>query len=109
MHIAYFPNYIAQNGSAVLSAFLDGCHRQGISTIEESLDADAAVIWSVLWHGRMSANHEVWSYYRKQNKPVIVIDVGALYRGETWKIALNNISLSKTNDRCHKKYEGSIK
>jgi hypothetical protein len=92
MRIAYFPNYVAQNGSAVLGAFLDGCRRQGISTIEESMDADAAVIWSVLWHGRMSANHAVWSHYRKQNKPVIVIDVGALYRGETWKISLNNIT-----------------
>ena len=92
MRIAYFPNYVAQNGSAVLSAFLDGCNRQGISTIEESLDADAAVIWSVLWHGRMSKNQTVWSHYRAAGKPVIVIDVGALYRGETWKIAINSIT-----------------
>jgi hypothetical protein len=92
MRIAYFPNYVAQNGSAVLSAFLDGCNRWGISTIEESLDADAAVIWSVLWHGRMSKNQTVWSHYRAAGKPVIVIDVGALYRGETWKIAVNSIT-----------------
>jgi hypothetical protein len=42
----------------------------------------------------MSANHAVWSHYREQNKPVIVVDIGSLYRGETWKIALNNITAS---------------
>jgi hypothetical protein len=40
----------------------------------------------------MVANQAVWSHYRAQDKPVIVIDIGALYRGETWKIALNSIT-----------------
>jgi hypothetical protein len=40
----------------------------------------------------MAANQAVWSHYRSQNKPVIVIDIGALYRGETWKIAINSIT-----------------
>ncbi len=92
MRIAYFPNYVARNGSAVLSAFLDGCCRHGIKTVENSMDADAAVIWSVLWAGRMAPNQAVWSHYRGQNKPVIVIDIGSLYRGETWKIAVNSIT-----------------
>ena len=92
MRIAYFPNYVAQNGSNILNAFLDGCARCGISTIEGSLDADAAVIWSVLWHGRMAKNHDIYQHYQQQQKPVIVIDVGTLYRGSTWKIAVNNIT-----------------
>lgn len=92
MRIAYFPNYVAQNGSTVLSAFLDSCSRLGISTVEDSLDADAAVIWSVLWSGRMAKNQAIYQHYRQQNKPVIVIDVGALNRGVTWKIAINNIT-----------------
>jgi hypothetical protein len=92
MRIAYFPNYVARNGSTILSAFLDGCARRGISTIEESLDADAAVIWSVLWHGRMAPNQAVWNHYRSLGRPVVIIDVGALYRGNTWKIAVNNIT-----------------
>jgi len=50
------------------------------------------VIWSVLWSGRMAPNQAVWSHYRSLGKPVIVIDIGALYRGETWKIALNSIT-----------------
>jgi hypothetical protein len=92
MRIAYFPNYVAQNGSTVLSAFLDGCNLRGISTVEGSLDADAAVIWSVLWHGRMTKNQDIYQHYQQQQKPVIVIDVGTLYRGSTWKIAVNNIT-----------------
>ena len=56
------------------------------------MTADAAVIWSVLWHGRMRANRAVYEHYRSQNRPVIVIDIGALYRGTTWKLAVNHIT-----------------
>jgi hypothetical protein len=92
MRLAYFPNQIAQNGAPVLTAFLDSCHIAGIDLAEEAWDADVAVIWSVLWAGRMSKNQQVYQHYRQQNKPVIVIDIGALYRGTTWKIAVNNIT-----------------
>jgi hypothetical protein len=40
----------------------------------------------------MAANQAVWSHYRSLGRPVIVIEVGALYRGESWKIALNSIT-----------------
>jgi hypothetical protein len=92
MRVAYFPNQCAQNSAPVMQAMLDGLHRLGHTTVENSWDCDAVVIWSVLWSGRMSANHKVWSHYRSLGKPVIIADVGALYRGETWKIALNSIT-----------------
>lgn len=92
MNIAYFPNQVARNGTPVLAAFLDSCRTAGITLAENSLDADVAVIWSVLWSGRLAANRAVWSHYRDASKPVIVIDIGALYRGETWKIAVNSIT-----------------
>ena len=82
----------ALNAKPVLSAFLQSCHGQGIRAVENSLDADAAVIWSVLWNGRMLKNKEVYEHYRQQGKPVIIIDVGALHRNITWKIAINNIN-----------------
>ena len=91
-NIAYFPSQCAQNSGPVLGAFLQSCRNSGIATIENSWDADAVVIWSVLWHGRMEKNQSVYEHYRAQNKPVIVIDVGALHRDITWKIALNNIN-----------------
>jgi hypothetical protein len=90
--VAYFPLQCAQNSGPVMQAMIDSLKRVGITPKENSMDADAAIIWSVLWSGRMSANQTVWTAYRNAGKPVIIVDVGALYRGETWKIALNNIT-----------------
>jgi hypothetical protein len=92
MRVAYFPNQCAQNSRQPLEAALSSLRNAGHVLAEHSLDADAAVVWSVLWHGRMAANQQAYMHYRSMGKPVIVIDIGALYRGETWKIALNNIT-----------------
>jgi len=92
MRIAYFPLQTAQNSGPVYNAVLDCLQARGFRTEENSMTADVAVIWSVLWNGRMAANELVYRHYRNQNKPVICIEVGALYRGKTWKIALNNIT-----------------
>ena len=75
-----------------MDAFLVSCRAGGIAPQENSWSSDAAVIWSVLWHGRMQANREVYERYRSQGRPVIIVDIGALYRGTTWKIAVNNIN-----------------
>lgn len=90
--VAYFPLQCAQNSRPVMSAVLDVLQASGILTQENSMDSDAAVIWSVLWHGKMQANQAVYEHYRRQGKPVIVVEIGALYRGTTWKIAVNNIT-----------------
>jgi hypothetical protein len=92
MRVAYFPNQCAQNSGPVVQALLTSLCNAGHKVVENDFDADAAIIWSVLWSGRMAANQAVWSHYRSLGRPVIVIDVGALYRGETWKIALNSIT-----------------
>jgi hypothetical protein len=91
-NIAYFPLQCALNSKPVMSAVLDCLQARGIQTQENSMTADAAVIWSVLWSGRMSANQAVYEHYRAQGRPVIIIEIGALYRGNTWKIAVNNIT-----------------
>jgi hypothetical protein len=91
-NIAYFPSQCAQNSRTVMSAVLDYLQARGIQTKENSMSADAAVIWSVLWAGRMAPNRAVYEHYRSQGKPVIIIEIGALYRGNTWKIAVNNIT-----------------
>ena len=90
--MAYFPLQCAKNSVPVISAMLDSLRQAGINTQENSWDADAVIIWSVLWSGRMATNQAVWSHYKAAGKPVIIIDVGALYRGETWKVALNSIT-----------------
>lgn len=81
---------------------MKSCRHAGITPVPNSLDCDAVVIWSVLWHGRMAKNKEVYEHYRAQGKPVVVIDVGALRRGETWKIAINNINATGKYGHKHK-------
>jgi hypothetical protein len=92
MRVAYFPNQCAQNSVPVVQAMLDSLRRAGHTVEQDIMDADATIIWSVLWSGRMAANQAVWSHYRSQGRPVIVVDIGSLYRGETWKIAINSIT-----------------
>jgi hypothetical protein len=92
MNIAYFPNQCALNSTPVMQAILDSLRRAGHIVKKDSMDADAVIIWSALWYGRMASNKQVYEHYRSQNKPVIIADIGALYRGETWKIALNHIN-----------------
>jgi hypothetical protein len=92
MKIAYFPAQVALNGAPVMEALLDCLQAAGHETQENSWESDAAVIWSVLWHGRMAANQAVYEHYRARNKPIIVVEVGSLYRGNTWKIAVNHVN-----------------
>ena len=103
-NIAYFPSQCALNSKPVMSAVLDCLQARGIQTQENSMDSDAAVIWSVLWAGRMAANQAVYEHYRSQGRPVIVIEIGALYRGVTWKIAVNNINA----EGFQAKYENGV-
>lgn len=92
MRIAYFPNYAALNSGPVLDAVLQGCKAQGLSTVENSMNADIAIIWSALWAGRMQQNKIVYEHYKRENKPVVIVEVGALHRNITWKIAVDNIT-----------------
>jgi hypothetical protein len=92
MIISYFPKQVAIGSEPVLTAFLESCKKHNIQTVENSMSADAAVIWSVLWNGRMGENKTVWDNYRQKNKPVFVLEVGALQRGLLWKVGLNGIN-----------------
>ena len=93
MRISVFPDYISQAGKHVWQDFIESAKRDGIEIVENQLSADAALIWSVLWHGRMRENKHIYTFYRSQNKPVIIIEVGALKRNITWKICVNETTL----------------
>jgi hypothetical protein len=92
MRVAYFPNQCAQNSVPVMQAMLDSLRSADHTPVENGQDCDTAIIWSALWAGRMAPNKQVYEHYRAHDKPVIIADVGALYRGETWKIAVNHIN-----------------
>ncbi len=91
-NVAYFPLQCALNSGPVLSAMLDSLAARGIATQENGMHADAAIIWSALFAGRMAKNRQIYEHYRRENRPVIIVEVGALYRGNTWKVAVNNIT-----------------
>lgn len=92
MKISYFPDQTALNSKPVMTAFLDSCRAEGWSAVENSLDADAVVIWSVLWSGRMLKNLQVYNHYQSLNKPIFILEVGNLIRGTTWRVSLNNVN-----------------
>jgi hypothetical protein len=91
-NIAYYPLNRALNAQAPMTAMLSALTRAGITPQANSMDSDAVLIWSVLWSGRMAANQAVYQHYRSLGRPVIVADIGALQRGTTWKVAVNNIN-----------------
>lgn len=90
--LAWFQNSCALNAKEPMQALLAGALRHGIEARPDAMDADAAVIWSVLWFGRMRANQVIYEHYRRAGKPVIVVDIGALHRGRTWKVAVNHVT-----------------
>lgn len=90
-NIAYFPLQCALNSKPVMSAVLESLQHRGVRVLENHWEADAAIIWSVLWSGRMRDNRQVYEHYRRRGRPVIIVEIGALQRGRTWKISVNHV------------------
>jgi hypothetical protein len=92
MKISLFNNFGALNSVPVFAAFEQGLRALGIQSNSHDLDADMAVIWSHLWSGRMRYNQDVWKTFRASGRDVIVLEVGMLNRGRTWKMGLNGVN-----------------
>lgn len=90
--ISIFNQYGALNSKPVFEAFVHGAKSLGHTVKFHDFSADYFVIWSVLWHGRMSANYEIWCQAKRLGKKVIVLEVGCLVRGTTWRVGLNHIN-----------------
>lgn len=90
MKISYWPTSVALNGKEPYEAVLNSIKRTD-ELSENDMDADAAIIWSVLWNGRMLPNKKVWDHYRSRGRPVIVVETGSLIRNQTWKLSANGI------------------
>ena len=94
MRVSIFDQYGALNSVPVFAAFRQGCAAQNIQCNQHDLTADVAVIWSQVWAGRMAANRAVWQTFRDSGRPVVVLEVGMLFRGRTWKLGLNGTGLA---------------
>lgn len=92
MNISIFNKFGALNSGPVFEAFRNGCKKHRIRVTEHNMSADVAVIWSQLWTGRMSGNRQVWDAFYTSGRPVIILEVGQLNRGVTWKMGINGVN-----------------
>jgi len=100
MIFCLYTDYGALNSKPVFEAFAKSLKDAGHTVIYNEpyrvgahySNYDVAVIWSVLWHGRMAKNQTVWEQNRLNNRPIIVLEVGGIKRGLTWKVGLNGIN-----------------
>jgi hypothetical protein len=90
MRFKLYREYGALNSPPVFDAVEQGLRRQGYDIVNDN--EDVAVIWSVLWSGRMRSNKLIYDHCRQQNTPVMIIEVGNLKRGETWRLSLDHIN-----------------
>jgi hypothetical protein len=89
MLVSLFDHHGALNSKPVFAAIRSGLNAIGVNFNSHDMYADVAVIWSMVWAGRMSANQAVWEKYRSTGRPVIVVEVGMLDRERTWKLGIN--------------------
>jgi hypothetical protein len=90
MKFKLYKNFGALNSVPVFDAFGNGVIALGHEIVENH--EDVAVIWSVLWNGRMAGNQQIYNDCIKQGLPVIIIEVGSLKRGTTWRICESHIN-----------------
>ena len=88
MRFSLWTSYGALNSKPVFDAFAHSLVSNGHIVTYNDINADVNVIWSVLFNGRMAGNQSVW----QQKKPTIVLEVGGINRGTTWKVGLNGIN-----------------
>lgn len=91
MKFKLWREYGALNSKPVFDAFARGVEKLGYKVVNDN-SADIDVIWSVLFQGRMALNKTVWDNAKKSGRPVIVLEVGGINRGTTWKVGLNGIN-----------------
>jgi hypothetical protein len=92
MRFSLFKEYGALNSKPVFAALEQSLLDHGHTVAHSDMHSDVAVIWSVLWNGRMMGNKRVWEAYRNTGRNVIVLEVGGIRRGITWKVGLNGIN-----------------
>jgi hypothetical protein len=90
MKFKIYKEFGALNSVPVFAALEEGIRKSGFSVVDNDQDVD--VIWSVLWQGRMKNNQQVYERALQKNKPVMIVEVGNLLRGRTWRLSLGNIN-----------------
>jgi hypothetical protein len=90
MKFRLYREYGALNSPLVFDAFEQGLKNLGLKVDQDR--NNIPIIWSVLWNGRMKPNQLIYNDSVNKNIPVIIIEVGNLKRGNTWRISVNNVN-----------------
>lgn len=90
MKFKLYREYGALNSPPVFNAVEQGLRNAGHDIVTSN--EDIAVIWSVLWQGRMANNQKIYQEARRQGKQILIIEVGNLKRNHTWRICLDHIN-----------------
>jgi hypothetical protein len=92
MKFSLWTNHGALNSKPIFDAFAHSLVAAGHNVVWNEHVSDVDVIWSVLWNGRMAPNKNIWDRNMAQSKPTVVLEVGGIKRGTTWKVGLNGIN-----------------
>ena len=107
MKFKLYKEYGALNSPPVFDALEKGIINAGHQVVSEN--EDISVIWSILWSGRMRNNRKIYYSAINSNRPVLIVEVGNLKRGVTWRISLNHINnlgiFANTKDLDHSRPE----
>lgn len=90
MRFKLYREYGALNSPQVFDAVEQGLKNSGHQVVLQN--EDVSVIWSVLWQGRMMGNQKIYQECQRLNRPIIIIEVGNLKRGVTWRVCLGHIN-----------------
>ena len=90
MKFRLYREFGALNSVPIFDAVEKGLRRLGHKTVTSN--EEIPVIWSILFHGRMSGNKRIWDTAKSLGKPVMVLEVGGIKRNVTWKVGLNGIN-----------------
>ncbi len=90
MRIKIYTEYGALNSKPVFESLKKGLTHCGHAIVDSG--EEIAVIWSVLWLGRMKGNQRIYELCKKRNIPVMIVEVGNLKRNQTWRLSIDNIN-----------------
>ena len=93
MKIEVWTKHGPLNSKSIFKAFIKSLEQAGDQVFEnQSVNGDVAVIWSVLWKGRMQGYQQIWKEFQKKGKPIVVLEVGGLRRNKSFKVGINGIN-----------------
>lgn len=90
MKFKLYREYGALNSPIIFDALQKSIIKLGHQEVKTN--EDISVIWSVLWNGRMSSNQLIYEKNKKEGKRTLILEVGNLKRGETWRLSLDHVN-----------------